>query len=1017
MLRIIFALSLCFLLFTANSQEQRQYAFTRYSTATGLLTNSINSIAQCNDGYIWFAGSNGLQRFDGNNFLTFKSQAGDKTSLPSDNLVRLHVDKKGRLWVIGLNNWMGIFDTRTFKFSEVKLVTKTPKNIFTGVSFFETSAGKLYYSESNGGTFSFDENKKQFLPADADIPQPPGWKRIAVSFDEELNSFWMTSDSGISVYNATTRNLNYINHNPDNVKLINSLGKEKMMLGVTCPKGEGIYFVSWPVGSGVPNLITANKKTGSFIKHLLNQEIGLGYHEIGGVLQQKNGRVWTFGKSFLAEIVNNGRSFIVVPNEYKNEQSIRFDNVMSILEDRTGNIWFGTDNGVFHFNPDAQHFHVYNLKRPASKTSLEAPVQSVLEMNDGNYLVGCWGAGLYMFDKNFKPVDLPKALQNKVDVLSIWDMHKHSRTGKIWIVLQAGGIIIYDPIKRTSEELMPGIFEKRTIRKLVEDKDGNLWFGHQGGRIVKWDLKQSGGDPSKGYNLIKTSGATYEIFVDRDGYIWVGTMALGLHKIDSKSGAVIKTFTEEGIEGERLFSNLASDIVQYDDTTIIVTAGCLNIINTRTNKVSFFSTAQGLPSNTAQCIEIDGNGILWVGMENGLCRVNFKKKVVNTYDRRDGITFDNFGAASSEKLSGGRLVFMTDHNFVVFDPKKLMPSTAAAKPIITSFKLGGRDLQVDSLLHRDRIELNYDNTSIEVQFSGLTYLKQNTLHFFYKLESIDKDWHPADAWNRAVYNYLPPGNYVFMIKGVNSNGQETGIKEFKIHVSPPFWKTWWFLGLCMLAILWVLFRIDKERMSRLREVQQTRAAIAGSLHQDIHTTLNNINILSEMSKMKIEKDINRTKEYIQQISEKSHNMIIAMDDMLWSIDPQNDAMDGTLLRTREFIDSLQSRHEARISLAVDDKVRVLELDMKVRHEFFLILKMILRLIAEDAHGKEMQLNVDYFKSKLALKVRGENVAINTAHPTISKKLEEIKKRAGSINAVLDVQNDPSGISVILIVKL
>ena len=90
-------------------------------------------------------------------------------------------------------------------------------------------------------------------------------------------------------------------------------------------------------------------------------------------------------------------------------------------------------------------------------------------------------------------------------------------------------------------------------------------------------------------------------------------------------------------------------------------------------------------------------------------------------------------------------------------------------------------------------------------------------------------------------------------------------------------------------------------------MQRIRSQIAGNLHHEINTTLNNINVLSEMAKIKAERDVVRSKEYIQQISERSHNMIIMMDDILWSIDPKNDTMEETLLRLKEFVEALQHR--------------------------------------------------------------------------------------------------------------
>src|SRR3569833_2300198 len=99
--------------------------------------------------------------------------------------------------------------------------------------------------------------------------------------------------------------------------------------------------------------------------------------------------------------------------------------------------------------------------------------------------------------------------------------------------------------------------------------------------------------------ILQTTPRVQKVHYDYQGYVWVGTEEKGLLKIDAKTGKLIKTFTKEGKEGERLFDNTPTDMSYYDDSTLIVTAGCLNIINTKTNKISFLSEKDGLPSNTA----------------------------------------------------------------------------------------------------------------------------------------------------------------------------------------------------------------------------------------------------------------------------------------------------------------------------------------------------------------------------------------------------------------------------------
>ena len=287
------------------------------------------------------------------------------------------------------------------------------------------------------------------------------------------------------------------------------------------------------------------------------------------------------------------------------------------------------------------------------------------------------------------------------------------------------------------------------------------------------------------------------------------------------------------------------------------------------------------------------------------------------------------------------------------------------------------------------------------------------------LENLDKEWiRKASAQNQAIYTYLPPGTYTFRVRCENGDGiYSKKITEFKIIVHPPFWKTWWFFCLLALLIAVVIYWLDKQRVNKLIALQKVRTEIAGNLHEEVNTTLNNINLLSEMARIKADKEIDRSKEYIDQISNKSHNMIIAMDDILWSIDPDNDTMEKSLLRMMEFADALKNRHGASIEIALDKKVRSLKPDMKIRHEVFLIFKLVLRMMVQYSGGKKTVIHIDLFKNKLSIKLQDATATLNKNVAEIDASIKEINTRSALISADLDVQYDKNGIAVVLLVPV
>ena len=176
---------------------------------------------------------------------------------------------------------------------------------------------------------------------------------------------------------------------------------------------------------------------------------------------------------------------------------------------------------------------------------------------------------------------------------------------------------------------------------------------------------------------------------------------------------------------------------------------------------------------------------------------------------------------------------------------------AIPKFVVPFFKFN----TTNAFVPKTKIDLSYEQNSLTIGFAGLSYLNTGKLVYHYILEGIDKEWKKADELNQALYNYLPPGTYTFKVKAENPDGlSSSNTTRLTIRVNPPFWKSWWFYAVLALCVAILLYGFDRERMRKKEAIQKMRSDIAGNLHQEINSALNNINILSEMAKLKAEKD-------------------------------------------------------------------------------------------------------------------------------------------------------------------
>ncbi len=487
MLRTIVILFLC-IPCISHAQQSKEYVFTHFTTANGLAAIHVNQVLQDERGFIWLATINGLQRYDGQRFVTFRNEPSNPVSIPSDNVVLMYHDRKKNLWISTDDNRIGIFNKTRERYEDVPINwIKTSVNL-VGKHLFETKAGYLILVMGEYGTYILDTITKTFIPKNDLVPIPRGWRLTSLQRDTIQNKYWISADSGLAMYNPATRRLNYRGHNPDNDPVINQFSFLRNQFGFETD-GHHRFFVSQWTDEGPLKWFFLNLATKDFFSSQINNQIlGGRYYEINGQLSQRNGRIWVYGMPFITEFREKEKKFEPIRNAFTNEQSIRFDNARRMYEDRQHNIWICTDNGLFLFNPEAQLFNSYGLLRPGELNSREGPVQVVKQLRNGNVWVGCWGLGLFVYDKDLNPLPLPKGMKHASNSYSIWAICEQQSTGFIWIGLQGGGFIVYDPAHQQSYTFNPPEFEGRTIRQITEDKKGNLWIGSHGGHIIKWDL-------------------------------------------------------------------------------------------------------------------------------------------------------------------------------------------------------------------------------------------------------------------------------------------------------------------------------------------------------------------------------------------------------------------------------------------------------------------------------------------------------------------------------------------------
>ncbi|RYF84986.1 MAG: hypothetical protein EOO00_14620, partial [Chitinophagaceae bacterium] len=296
------------------------------------------------------------------------------------------------------------------------------------------------------------------------------------------------------------------------------------------------------------------------------------YHELRGILQQKDGTIWIKGLNIFARFIEKERKFQQVSNGYQNEQSIDYIRVNDFFEDRDGNVWVATNNnGLYSFNPAEQFFT--NIRQVNRVTNLpgKGSMMSFILTPDRTLLAGAWNDGLYRYDSNYRMLPLNiKGLDEK-DPVTVWSMCYSPDSSIIWMGAQPG-VYAYNLRSNSITRHQPALLKGKTIRQVAADSIGNLWLGTQSIGLFKWTASAGKNDFDKGLAKYKEipDCQVRKILISTNGYVWVATSDNGVYGIDPVTDKIVVHLDTNGPPEKRITSNDISSIVQYDDTTLLV---------------------------------------------------------------------------------------------------------------------------------------------------------------------------------------------------------------------------------------------------------------------------------------------------------------------------------------------------------------------------------------------------------------------------------------------------------------
>lgn len=797
----------------------------------GLPSNTINGVVRDCRGFMWMASENGVCRYDGYTFTTFRARENDSLAISSNITYVIFEDRRKRLWV-GCEKGLDLFNRELDRFD---------KHYFKGMpvrTIYQDGHNNIW-AGTDSGLFLYDEIGDQFTKPFPQIFNSDNirYNTVTSLTEDSVANLWIgTATDGIYVYNRIEQNFVHYHYQDGVAGSLNCNTVRKLIRD-----RRGTIWVA-TYGGGVSRF---NARSRSFTAYTTTSRTG---HRIDSDLvpvlaEDEAGRIWIGTDGAGLNILDPQTNVVQhVLHEPFNSRSLNNNVIRAISNDGKGGMWLGTyAGGINFFNRNAGAFLHY---RPPTFNG-NSSVTAFAEEDNGNLWIGTDGGGLCYYNRqtgaftnfSFQPNDAASLSDNRV--LSLLLDHQ----GVLWIGTYRGGLCRYS--RRTGKFIRYRAGDRSNLSDdvvwtLLEDSRQRMWVGTNNGLDI-YDAATDAFKRIDNTNSNISNNAIRALYEDRRKRIWVGTQE-GLNVLHG----IGHTFTViRNVPGNpRSLSNNWIRTIHEDHAGNIwigTLEGGLNVLNggnTALVAFSFYKEADGLPDNTISGILNDTRNTLWISTGRGLAWLDLKTRKIRSYHAKDGLKDNQFNINACYQTRRGEFLFGGFNGFTLFTPDRVGQETGNPFPppvAMTAFKIFNREVvpgagQASLSRHineTDRISLAHDQLVLTFEFSALNFIRPENNQYAYRLQGFEDEWNYVGNQRSATYTNLAPGVYTFQVKASNNAGvwNEKGV-SLLLEIRPPFWKTWWFRSvMALLAGLLVLLAFNLVR-NRVREKIRINRLIA-----------------------------------------------------------------------------------------------------------------------------------------------------------------------------------------------
>lgn len=921
-----------------------------YTTQNGLISNWVTSVIQDSGGYLWVGTSDGMSVYDGAGFVNYTTEDGLSNSFIT--VIKESRRHPGAIWIGTIQR--GLTKYEGGKFRKLHVGATLYSNTITSLA--EDTSGTLWCA-TPGGVFRVKEDTaREFLPKEM-------VHRTAHVAATSNGLIWIGTGRLVRIYGTNGRITGSIEL---------PLGADEHVESMSVDR-EGDVWIGGTSGTLLlyrDATLVGKRSLSSAIAGVLVDHQRFAWLTTGKGIQKIRKDTFPHGPAVL----------------YGEHRGLPEQGVFAAIEDREGNIWFGTyHKGLIKLSERA--LHMIPVRAYTHMASVD--VQGRLWLPAENGLWEVWAEGEEQYCSEFHA--LPGMTGTDQGSPVVFDLR-----GRLWMVSDRS-LRCYEVARKANggsrlvhvTSFSP--FSKLALAAHV-DRSNRLWYSSDS-IVVVVDLSTSA-RLERYFRFPRDIplGSVRAIYQDVRGNIWLGDFQRGLVRLEANSlprqdqsrrSVPMRHFTmADGLpdDGIRSFSE--------DD------AGRL-WIGTRYGGVAVYdgstfttiSIKDGLVSNCIWSMARDSTGRMWLATSLGLMVLNkdASKKVMR---ETVGRTID-FCAASRS----GQIWFGTGlESLGAYDTGKQAPNLVSPLIHISQFVVNDSAVSTES-----ELEFSFDRNNCTIHYIGISLKDEQSVRYQFRLNNAE--WSKPTRQRSVSFAALSPGEYSFEVRALNGDGivsQHPARLAFTI--LPPFWQRWWFVLLVAILLGAFVYVAYLYRVRQLLQVERLRARIATDLHDDIGASLTRIALFSDIARDEARSAAPKLTDVAERIGNDARELLDAVSTLVWSIDPRHDSFDDVLTYMKEFAQEMFDMKGIAYSFSSEAELGSLQLPVETRRSLLLLYKEAVNNVVKHSQCTETRVEIASRGGDLVLSVTDNGRGFSERATGEGHGIANMQTRAAALGA-------------------